>query len=112
MTPFEEELKKALSRREPAGDFTARVLAKLNASQAAHERMPFLKWPAISWRFVPLLALLVALVSGLAYRQHARTVKGERAKQQLMVAMHIAGSQLRQAQLRVKQVESSEVVLQ
>jgi hypothetical protein len=112
MTPFEEELKKALARREPGVDFTARVLAKANAGQTAKTRALFPGWPMISGRFASFAALLLLLVSGLAYRQHVRTVEGEKAKKQLMVAMRIAGSELRQAQLRVKQIESSEVVLQ
>ncbi len=105
MTPFEDELKKALARWEPSVDFTERVLANVKPKQVA-------TWPIFAWRFASALAVMLLLVSGLAYRQHVRTVEGEAAKKQLLIAMHIAGAQLHQAQLRVKKIESPEVVLQ
>jgi anti-sigma-K factor RskA len=109
MTPFEEELKKALARREPGEEFARQVLAKVEASRAVRAR-PSL-WAHAWWRFASAAVLLVvALISGLAYRQHERVAKGEAAKNQLLLAMRITGSQLRQAQLRVKQIESAEEV--
>lgn len=119
MTPFEDELKKALARQEPSPDFAARVLAKTAAQES-----PAL-WPAsagfarrrfffsgLSLRFATLAALVLLLVAGFAYRRHIQIEKGEAAKKQLLVAMHIAGAQLRQAQLRVKRIEFPEVVMQ
>jgi hypothetical protein len=111
MTPFEEELKKALARREPGEEFVGQVLAKVEASHAATVRARPFMWGNPWWRFASAAVLLVvALLSGLAYRQHERVAKGEAAKNQLLLAMRITGSQLRQAQLRVKKIESAEVV--
>jgi hypothetical protein len=111
MTPFEEELKKALARREPGEEFARHVLAKVEANRAATVRARPFAWGNPWWRFASAAVLLVvALVSGLTYRQHERVAKGEAAKNQLLLAMHITGSELRQAQLRVKKIESSEVV--
>jgi anti-sigma-K factor RskA len=112
MTPFEEELKKALARREPGDEFVRQVLAKVERTKPAASvtREP-LVWGSAWWRFASAVVLLAAvLISGLAYRQHERVVKGEAAKNQLLLAMRITGSQLRQAQLRVKKIESTEVV--
>jgi anti-sigma-K factor RskA len=109
MTPFEEELKKALARREPGEEFARQVLARVEASRAVRARPSV--WGHAWWRFASAAVLLVvALISGLAYRQHERVAKGEAAKNQLLLAMRITGSQLRQAQLRVKQIESAEEV--
>lgn len=110
MTSFEDELRKALARHEPPGDFTARVLANANRVTTVKERLfAVRRW---HWRFVAVATLLVALVAGLAYRQHVRAVQGQAAKQQLLTAMHIAGKQLHEAQLRVKRIQFPEMVMQ
>ena len=111
MTPFEEELRKALARSEPGDDFTDRVLreaAKRKAPQPAH-------WFAPNGfrRLIPVAALLVVLFSAaFGYREHVRRVRGEAAKEQLLTAMQIAGAQLHEAQMRVKKIENSEAVRQ
>jgi hypothetical protein len=112
MTPFEDELRKALARREPREDFTARVLAQTGAGEATrHKRHSFLfGWTL--WRFAVTAALVLMLSSGFLYRRHVHRVEGERAKQQLLTAMHIAGAELRQAQQRVERIQFSEVVAQ
>lgn len=111
MTPFEEELKKALARREPREEFVRQVLGKVEANRAKTVKARPFAWDSTWWRFASAVVVLAAvLISGLAYRQHERVVKGEAAKNQLLRAMRIAGSQLRQAQLRVKKIESTEVV--
>lgn len=106
MTPFEEELKKALARREPPAGFTARVLA--GASQYDRERAAatggFLQ-KLRSWRLIPVLAALLMMTGGIAYQEHAHEARGQAAKQQLLLAMHIAGSKLHDAQLAVREVE-------
>ncbi|MDQ2840897.1 MAG: hypothetical protein M3Y72_07655 [Acidobacteriota bacterium] len=112
MTPFEEELRKALARREPDGNFTARILAQTAAEKRPGIRDRLFGPASVSWRFASFAALLLLLASGLTYRQHSRTVEGEAAKKQLLIAMQIAGSQLHQAQLRVKRIEFPEVVMQ
>jgi len=108
MRPFEDELRKALSRREPGDDFTAQVLARVKERKARFKP----GWLSFSWQLAWATALLLVLVSGLAYRQHLRDQKGQEAKRQLLMAMQIAGSQLHQAQLRVRQIEYPEVVAQ
>ncbi len=105
MTPFEEELKKALSRREPSLGFKARVLQSATQAQLGSR-------PAIWLRFTTLAALFLLLATGLTYRQHVRNQKGEAAKQQLLVAMRIAGGELRQAQERVRQSSTNGMVMQ
>ena len=119
MTPFEDELKRALARQEPSANFTARVLTKAVTQGSSPERRsianfagrPFL-FSGLSLRFASLAALVLLLLGGFAYQRHVQIEKGEAAKKQLLVAMHIAGAQLRQAQLRVKRIEFPEVVMQ
>jgi hypothetical protein len=103
MTPFEQQLKEALARKEPSPDFAKRVLEK------ARERQPVMRWAfrpswfrrAWAWRLAPVMAAL-ALVSGtVMYREHERTVRGELAKEKLLIAMRIAGSKLHETQQQV-----------
>jgi len=110
MTPFEDELRRALARHEPSEEFTARVLA--STTRRADERQRSLKMPRLEWRFAWVMALVLLFVCGLAYRQHVRTRQGEAAKKQLLMAMHIAGEQLHEAQLRVKRIQFPEMVMQ
>jgi hypothetical protein len=112
MTPFEDELKKALARCEPSEGLTARVLEGVNISSAPKRRTRLFVWPAVSWRLASVATLLLALVVGLTYRQHVQIEKGEAAKRQLLIAMHIAGTQIHEAQLRVKRIQFPEVVMQ
>ncbi len=109
MTPFEEELRKALIRRDAPEGFTARVLAATREQESKRESSAvvssLLQWFR-SVRLVPAVATLAVITAGgLAYRQHEREARGEAAKQQLLLAMQIAGSKLHGAQLIIKEVE-------
>ena len=102
MTPFEEELKRALTRSEPSPDFTDRVLSRIQTSA------PKRKNPVWQWSMAAAAALALTL-SGTAYQYHEQRVRGLAAKDKLLVAMRIAGSRLQQAQEQVRQAESPEV---
>lgn len=106
MTPFEEELKRALQRQEPSADFTARVLDRC---AAAKQRSGFWQrvWAVPAWRLgmATCAVALVTLGGGTIYEQHERQVKGMAAKRQLLLAMHIAGTKLQQVEQRVNESE-------
>jgi hypothetical protein len=116
MTPFEEELKQALKRQEPAGDFTARVLARC-AREDARKRSGFWDsfWATPAWRLGAAAAALVFVAGGTVYEQYEqherevkREVRGMAAKRQLILAMRIAGTKLQEVQQRVKESERVE----
>ena len=83
---LEQELAKALARKEPAAGFDGRVRARLH-------RRP--RWLAIA------ATILVMAGAGEAWRQH----RGELAKDQVMTAMRIAGSKLNRVQMQLKGTE-------
>lgn len=112
MTQFDDELRKALAPREPSADFTARVLAKVQAEPRSWNwRNGFWQWlhAMRAWRIAAVAAAFLAMTGGTLYQQHEREVRGEAAKRQLVLALRIAGSKLRNAQQRVVQMESTEV---
>ena len=110
MTPFEEELKKALERRQPPADFTARVLERV-AGQSPPK--PVLQHWHVRLRPVfAIAALLLLLLTGFFYRYQHRLAQGQAAKQQLLVALRIAGTELQQTSSRIQQMNSAEVLPQ
>ncbi|MFL6352812.1 MAG: hypothetical protein ACJ74Z_13315 [Bryobacteraceae bacterium] len=107
MTPFEQQLKEALARKEPSPDFVSRVLEKAKEQQPqphiAGRTWRFRR--AWTWRLAPVMAALALVCAGAMYRDHERTVRGELAKQQLLTAMRIAGSKLHDVQQRVIDIQ-------
>ena len=98
MSNLEGELKIALRREEPPADFTERVLARLKQPLAEPKwwerlavlmRPPRLQWVAIA------MIVSVVIPAGVQYR------RGERAKEQLLFAVRVAGTKLHQAQHKV-----------
>jgi len=85
---LEEELKQALARKEPDPGFDARVQRRVSRRPAAP------RWLAAA------AAVLVIAGGGAIYRRH----QGEQAKQQVMLAMKIAGSKLNEAQARIQAI--------
>ena len=107
MTPdsFDRELKNALRREEPSGDFTARVLARV--AREGERRPWWSTWiagPRLRWATAMLLCFAV-LAGFLMQRERARErAEGEAARQQVMLALHIAGSKVKLAQAKVQQI--------
>jgi hypothetical protein len=110
MTPFEEQLKQAMARREPAAGFTQRVLERVERKQPQTAEGGPWAWfrAARAWRLAGAAALLV--MSGrVVYEQHERAVRGEAAKEKLMTAVRIAGVKLHQVHRHVLEAEATEV---
>ena len=111
MSQLEDELKSALRRREPAEDFTQRVLQRM-AHPAPRswwdELVILLRPPRLQW-VVASVVILVVPFAALEYR-HERQVRaqGEIAKQQLILAMRIAGAELHRAQQQVQRISRME----
>ena len=91
---LEDELRSALRRREPSPEFTEQVLARVSAAPA--RRTPRLSQPWVRWMAAVAAALLLT-VGDLEYRHY----QGERAKDQVLLAVRIAGSKLNKAQKKV-----------
>jgi len=103
-----DELRDALRRVDPPDGFAARVIASAggpqrvrvdgHATDAAGPR-----------RRLSLLAiaatLCIAAGAGVWYRADTRRREGEEAKRQVLVSLNIAGSKLREVQMRINHEE-------
>ena len=114
MNPLDDELRAALTRREPSADFTRRVMQRIEGEKALRRswwagftrasRVPALRWAASA---MACLALVVGIVE---YRRYQRVkAEGEMARAQVMLALQIASSKLNVALAPVQQVEGHDV---
>jgi hypothetical protein len=88
MSDFEKELRSALRREEPSSGFASRVVAGTGARVSPR--------PA-GWVAAAVAACLLLSVGGFEYRQY----RGRKAKQELLLALEIAGEKLNIAQKKV-----------
>jgi negative regulator of sigma E activity len=105
MDRLEQELRNALRRQEPAGDFTARVMARVAQEPERGWWSRCFALPRLRW--ATAVALCIVILAGvLLYRgeQARKRAEGEAAKQQVMLALRIAGSKLQLAQAKVQRL--------
>jgi hypothetical protein len=106
---FDEELKEALRRKEPPAGFTERVLAALKRTEVQTEDQTEDQTPdrrgrlSYTWRAVAAAALLVAIAGGGVT---ARYIEGQRAKRDVLLALHITGAKLRDARNHVHEIST------
>lgn len=96
----EQDIRRALRRESPAPGFADRVMRNIEAERPR----PVRTW----WRAAAASVALVAVASGWAAREAAerRREEGERAREQVMLALQIAGSKVRIAQQEVRSIGS------
>ena len=92
---FEDDLTRALARKSAPGGFADRVVSRIAAPR--HRT---------SWTLRRIAAAIVitASLGGLTAHQiieHRRIEEGERARRELMTALHIASAKMRVAQRAV-----------
>ncbi len=126
MSRIENELRSALRREEPSTDFTDRVMARINslpAKTTLREKREKIDWRSkiigifepfqLKWALAAAMTILV-LFAGLSlyrYRENQRIqaeiAEGERARQQVLLAMKLTSEKLNYAHRKVRQsVES------
>lgn len=97
MSRLEEKLREALKPEEPPSGFADRVMATAHASS----RSGIFMRQGLRWLVAGGLCALIA-VGGIGYyHQRAEKAQSEAAKQQLMLALQIAGEQLQLVQSKI-----------
>ncbi len=102
---FERELSNQLRARSAPTGFADRLMARLPAARKPRSRWQSLWNPAWSWAFIAAL-VAVTVLGGLEHNRQQR-IAGERARDQVILALHIAGSTLNQVQQKVNQPDGS-----
>jgi negative regulator of sigma E activity len=113
MNRLEEQLRQALRRERPPDDLAARILARARAGAADQSSW----WERIgAWlrpsrmRLVAVTALVLVAVIGVRYEQYrAEQDAGERAKQEVLLALHVAGSKIHLVQQRVQHLSEQDL---
>lgn len=117
MSYLEDDLKMALQRTEPPGDFVDRVLARVNQPPPPEptwwERLTvLLRPPRLQWVAASVILSVIIPVAGIEYRREQRMrAEGEKAKEQLMFAVRVAGSRLHRVQQKVLEMGRMETRL-
>ena len=94
---LETDLKRALRRESPAAGFSSRVLARISESEPAAIRH---NW----WRAAAASAALAVLLGGYGTHKAIEYRRGERAREQVLEAMRIAGEKISYAREEVRQI--------
>ena len=125
MNRFDEELKLALRREEPSPDFTDRVMARVAELQEREKPREKTDWlrrlaeffqpPQMKWGMAGAMAVLLVIAGfGVHARREnerrrlAEIAEGERAKEQVMLAMRIASAKLNVAKKKVHETADRE----
>lgn len=104
MDDFEKELRERLQARPAPAGFTDRVMRRVE--QRKQRRVwTFLWQPAWRWAVVAVLLAITAL-GGLEHERQQR-IAGERARQQVLLALRITSTTLNQVQQKVNQDDAS-----
>ena len=111
MSRFDDAMKEALSRREPPAGFTERVLARAaeqEARSSPFERfLELFRGPRLRW--AGALAAVVLIVAGAQYHSvRQQRIQGERAKEQVLLALRITADQLHFTRQKVLEITAME----
>ena len=108
-TRLEAALRAALQHQQPSPGFAERVEAKLLAQDARRSGWtilhPHSTWLQIAIAAVLLLAIIIPM--GLRLQHRAQVAKGEAARDQVLLALRITGTQLRTIQHRTRFIDAS-----
>ncbi len=99
MDDFERELKEQLQAREVPAGFTERVMARV-----PEQRVSSWKWVGFgmpAWRWAVAALLVAGMVAGGVEHDRQQRIAGARAREQVLLALRITGSSLRDVQQKV-----------
>jgi hypothetical protein len=101
---LENDLERALRRKDAPAGFADRVMQRIDRDRG---EVPAAKRPTW-WRAAAASFTLAALLGGYATHRVVEHRRGERAKEQVLTAMRIAGEKVRYAQQEVRGIGSAE----
>lgn len=102
---LETDLERALARVSPPSGFSSRVLQRI-ANEDVRPPLATTLHRTRGWRAVAAGLLLTAIAGGWAAQRAIERREGERARDEVMLALRIAGSKVRTAQQHVRELGS------
>lgn len=104
---LENDLRRALRRESPAPGFASRVLQRIDRESTPRHRDASRRRP---WRTVAASLTLTAFLGGWAAHtvHERRQTEGERAREQVLLALRIAGQKVRYVQTEVRDIGSGD----
>ena len=100
---LEHDLKRALRRESPPAGFAGRVLARIEEQQP-EAAAPRRHW----WRATAASVTLAMLLGGYGTHKVIEHRRGERAREQVLEAMRIAGEKVHYAREEVRSLGSND----
>jgi hypothetical protein len=116
MSQLDDALREALRREQAPEGFAERVMARIEAGETARPvaRLGFwsgwltaFRGPQLRWASGFAAAALVIGGIGFEVREQRERVEGERAKEQVMLALRITSGKLRMVQAKVQRIEEA-----
>jgi hypothetical protein len=102
MDRIEQDLETALKREPPSAGFADRVSTRMAAGSQPENiwRGSWFRLPQVRWALA--LLLCAGAIGGFTYRRKEERVRGEAAKQQVYVALRLAGTKMQLAESKVR----------
>jgi hypothetical protein len=98
---FERELREQLQVRSAPGGFADRVMARVPQRWPARSAWWELRGVAPVWRWAAAAVLMAGMVLGGVERDRQQRIAGERAREQVLLALRITGTTLRDVRQKV-----------
>lgn len=102
---FENELREHLQARSAPAGFADRVMRRVERPRP--RRVWRFLWQPV-WRWAAVAALLLITVLGGLEHERQERLAGERARRQVLLALRITGTALRQVQQKVSDEQRAE----
>ncbi len=107
MDPFELELRRTLARREPASDFTSRVMEQVRGESADGPEQKVIAFRPRKnqryWRWAAVGALAASLTIGVVVEQRrSNRLQAEAAEAQLYETLLLVGQKMNQARAEIR----------
>ena len=104
---LEHELRNALSHEKPSAGFASRVLQAVDTARDTGAATPARSHARV-WRGLAAAAVLAAVIGGWGLRLIAERRAGERARDEVLLALRITSDKLQDARNHVNEIGSKD----
>jgi len=101
---IDEELRQALARKSPPPGFTGRVMAAIETAESRTPARSHAHWR----QWAVAATLLIAIGGGATARYIEQRREGERAREQVLLALRITSAKLHDAREHVRAISRQE----